>query len=223
MNQPSKAFLEVEGSSERIECLFNPAELTISKSNSWQAGDAKGVNAPALRFQAGQSATLTLTLMFDTTRTGTDVTRYTSRLLDLLKVDPDLPSSDRGRQSGRPPWVKFHWGDLHSFRAVVDRLQVRFTYFASTGKPLRAKADMTLKQWQDEGLHPLQNPTSSTPTLHSVHVVRTGETLDRIAAARYRDPARWRLIAEANGIHDPLAVAAGTTLVIPEQPVRRRA
>jgi nucleoid-associated protein YgaU len=223
MNQPSKAFLEVEGSSERIECLFNPAELTISKSNSWQAGDAKGVNAPALRFQAGQSATLALTLMFDTTRTGTDVTRYTSKLLDLLKVDPDLPSSDRGRQSGRPPWVKFHWGDLHSFRAVVDRLQMRFTYFASTGKPLRAKADLTLKQWQDEGLQPLQNPTSSTPTLHSVHVVRTGETLDRIAAARYRDPTRWRLIAEANDIHDPLAVAAGTTLVIPEQPVRRRA
>ncbi|PBC75958.1 LysM domain-containing protein [Streptomyces sp. TLI_235] len=223
MNQPSKAYLEVEGSSERLECLFNPSELTISKSNTWNAGQAKGGNAPELRFQAGQSATLALSLMFDTTRTGDDVTRYTSKLLNLLNVDKDLPASDENRQSGRPPWVKFHWGDLHSFKAVVDRLQVRFTYFAASGRPLRAKADLALRQWRDEGILPLQNPTSSTPTLHSVHVVRPGETLDRIAAVRYRDPTRWRLIAEANDILDPLALKAGTSLVIPEQPVRRRA
>ena len=49
-----------------------------------------------------------------------------------------------------------------------------------------------------------------------------GETLDRIAAAHYADPFNWRLIAEANGIIDPLDVAPGTVLVIPELPVRRR-
>jgi nucleoid-associated protein YgaU len=221
MSGPEKAYLKTE-KKEEIPCLFNPSELTISKSNSWNAGQAKGRNAPELRFQGGQSATLTLSLTFDTTAKGTDVTEHTNKLLDLMKADISLPGADPSRNSARPPWVQFQWGKLQSFKAIVERLQVRFTYFASDGMPLRAKVDMTLKQWKDEGQQPLQNPTSSTPTLHTVHVLMPGETLDRVAAIHYHDPTRWRLIAEANDIEDPLDITPGTSLVVPEPPVRHR-
>jgi nucleoid-associated protein YgaU len=119
--------------------------------------------------------------------------------------------------------VEFHWGKLHSFKAIVERLQIKFTFFASDGMPLRAKADLTLKQFKDEAELPLQNPTSHTPTLHTVHRLSHGETLDRVAARHYADSTRWRLIAEANNVVDPLALEPGTLLVIPELPVRRRA
>jgi nucleoid-associated protein YgaU len=222
MSAPEKAYLLIEGN-VRIDFLFNPAELTISKSNSWNAGEAKGGNAPELLFQSGQSATLSLSVTFDTTREGTDVTEHTTKLLNLMKVDSNLPGGDPNRNAGRPPWVEFHWGQLHSFKAIVERLQVKFTYFASTGMPLRAKADLSLKQWKDEAELPLQNPTSFTPDVHTVHVLMPGETLDRVAARHYRDATRWRLIANANAIVDPLEVVAGTTLVIPDPPVRHRA
>jgi nucleoid-associated protein YgaU len=219
---PAKAFLKTE-QGDRIDCLFNPSELTISKSNTWNASEKKGGNAPELRFQGGQSGTLTLTLTLDTTDTGTDVTEHTNKLLDLLKVDPALAGSDRQRNKARPPWVEFHWGKLHSFKAIVERLQLKFTYFASDGMPLRAKADLSLKQWKDEAERPLQNPTSHTPTLHTVHRLAHGETLDRVAAKHYADSTRWRLIAEANRVVDPLTLEPGILLVIPELPVRRRA
>ena len=103
--------------------------------------------------------------------------------------------------------MEFHWGTLHSFKAVVERLSLRFTYFSSSGMPLRAKADLSFKQWTDEEVQPLQNPTSHASSMHSVHTLMTGETLDRIAARYYRDPTRWRLIADANGIVDPLDAA----------------
>lgn len=221
MTGPVKAYLQVEGG-DPIPCLFNPAELTIAKSNTWGAGENKGGNAPELRFQAGQSATLSLNLTFDTTRDGTDVTDHTSKLLNLLKVNKNLRGADPSRNSARPPWVVFHWGELHSFKAIVERLQVRFTYFASTGMPLRAKADLTLKQWKDDEELPLQNPTSATPAPHTVHTLLPGETLDRVASRHYGDPVRWRLIAEENAIVDPLALTPGTPLVIPEPPVRHR-
>jgi nucleoid-associated protein YgaU len=222
MAGPVKAYLEIENG-DKIDCMFNPAELTISKSNTWKPpGEAKGKNAPELRFQAGQSATLTLSLTFDTTRDGTAVTDHTDALLGLMKVDPKLPGGDKNRNSHRPPWVKFHWGSTHSFKAVVDQLKIRFTYFASNGMPLRAKADLTLKQWKDEAELPLQNPTSSTPTLHSVHQLLPGETLDRVASTHYGDPTRWRIIAEANNILDPLDLPKGATLAIPEQGVLHR-
>ena|SRR6266508_1886740 len=220
-NGPEKAYLLTE-KGDKINCLFNPSELTISKSNSWNAGQAKGRNAPELRFQGGQSATLSLSLTFDTTVDGTDVTIHTTKLLNAMKADMKLPGADPQRNSARPPWVQFHWGKLSSFKAIIERLQVRFTYFASDGMPLRAKVDLSLKQWKDEAELPLQNPTSSTPTLHTVHTLVPGETLDRIAATYYRDPTRWRLIAEANDVVDPLEIPPGTALVVPEPPVRHR-
>lgn len=223
MSAPVKAHLLIEGDeNNKITCMFNPAELTVSKSNSWNAGQAPGKNSPELRFQAGQPATLTMSLTFDTTRDGKPVTEYTDKLLKVMKVDPKLSGADRGRNSARPPWVQFRWGDTSSFKAVVERLQIRFTYFAASGKPLRAKADLSLKQWQDDDLLPLQNPTSATPELHTVHQLRPGETLDRLAARYYADPTRWRLIADANNILDPLDLPDGAALVIPEPAVRHR-
>jgi hypothetical protein len=218
----AKACLVVEDK-RTIECMFNPAELKISRSNSWNAGETKGGNAPELRFQGGQSGTLSLSLTFDTTLTGTDVAPYVNALLALMDVDPALPVSDKQRNSGRPPWVQLQWGELRSFKAIIEQIQASYTYFAETGMPLRAKADLTLKQYKDEKDRPLQNPTSHTDQVHAVHRLVSGETLDRIAARQYGDPNRWRLIAEANGVLDPLAVPPGTLLAIPEIPVRRRA
>lgn len=221
MGVPEKAKLTIEGGKE-ITFRFNPADLTIARQNTWTGKEAKGRNAPNLVFQAGQSGTLSFSLTLDTTDTGTDVTEQTNALLDLLAVNKSLAGSDPKSNKARPPWVQLHWGALHSFKAVVERLQIKFTYFAGTGMPLRAKADLTLKQYKDETDRPLQNPTSHTPSLHAVHRLVHGETLDRVAAVHYADPTRWRLIADANRIVDPIAVAPGTLLIVPELPVRHR-
>ena len=60
-----------------------------------------------------------------------------------------------------------------------------------------------------------QNPTSGTPLPHRVHRVQPGETLDRIAAMHYGDSTKWRAIASANGVEDPLALRPGGLLSIP--------
>lgn len=216
MSGPAKAYLLTE-KGDRIDCLFNPAQLEINKTNLWDGPKVAGKDAPKLVFKQGQSGSLSMTLMFDTTDTGQPVTNYTTKLLDLMKVDSSLgESTDPNSKTGRPPWVRFHWGQMVSFKCVLKSLKVTFTYFASTGTPLRASAVVSLEQFADEGQWPLQNPTSGTPHPHTVHQVLAGETLDRIAVQRYGDPARWRLIAEANRILDPLRIQPGTLLLIPD-------
>jgi len=212
---PEKAYLQTE-QGDRIDCLFNPSELTITKSAQWSPTKGPGTNTPRLLFQQGQSGTLVMNLTLDTTDSGDPVTQYTSALLDLMRVDPDLTDSDTNNNSARPPWCEFHWGDFHSFKAVVESLQIRFTYFAGDGTPLRAQAAVTLKQYEDEEAWGAQNPTSGTPHPHAVHSVVPGETLDRIAAQHYGDPNRWRVLAGANGILDPLELRPGTALVVPD-------
>jgi hypothetical protein len=221
MTGPVKAYLQSEQGT-RIECLFNPAELKLSRSNNWSATKAKGKNTPPLRFQEGQSGSLTMSLILDTTASGDPVTKHTNRLLDLMQVDQDLAGADTKRNRARPPWVRFHWGDFRSFKAVVEQLQLTFTYFSSSGVPLRANAELTLKQYEDEQAWAPQNPTSGTPSPHRVHQVTGGESIDRIAALHYGDATRWRLIADANAVIDPLRLRPGVVLVIPEIEAVRR-
>jgi len=211
-----KAFLETE-KGVRIDCMFNPAKFGFSVSNNWESDSVPGKSSPTLRFAGGSGGSFSLSLVFDTTNTGQPVTTYTTKLLNLMKVDTSLPGYDKTRNNGRPPWVKFRWGtQIHTFKAIIKTMDISFTYFASDGKPLRANVEMSLEQFEPAASWGPQNPTSGTPTPNRTHQVRVGDTLDRIAAQYYGNPTKWRGIASVNGIADPLELRPGTLLAIPE-------
>jgi hypothetical protein len=214
MAAPVKAYLETERGT-KIQCLFNPSKLQVAKSNSWSSGNSKGRNAPELVFDGGGSGSMSLELTFDTTDTGKPVTTHTNKLAELMQVDTQLPDYDAATNNGRPQWVKFHWGDMHTFKAVIASMDMTFTYFASSGVPLRANVSLSLTQYEPEANWSPQNPTSGTPAPQRLHQVQKGETLDRISARHYRDATKWRIIADANGITDPLALKPGSVLSIP--------
>lgn len=210
-----KAYLKTETGDE-IPLLFNPESLDFKKANSWTANDAAGLSAPSMVFSKGGPVTFSLKILFDTTDTGKPVSSHTDKLYELTLANPKLKGSKEDRNMGRPPWVQFHWGKLRSHKAVVESLDISFTYFASDGTPLRAECVLALKQYQDEKKIPPQNPTSGTPEPHQVRRLSPGEYLDSISEELYGSSNRWRSIAEANGITDPLDLRPGRTLVIPQ-------
>jgi hypothetical protein len=214
MAELEKAFLEIEGG-ERVPCLFNPSTISVGRQNNWSADPMPGKGVPKLRYTGASSGWMSLDLLFDTTADGSPVTKYTGKILGLMDVDPSLPGTDETTNNARPPTVTFHWGDLHSFAAVVSDLGLTFTYFSSAGVPLRASMHLELRQFEMSNAFGPQNPTSGTPKPHRVHRVQRGETLDRISARYYGDATRWRRLAAANGIEDPLALRPGTLLSIP--------
>lgn len=214
--QPEKAMFITE-TAEEIKCLFNPDELALSRANVWKARPRTGKGVPVASYKGANSASLVLNLIFDTTSDGSPVTDHTNRLLRLMEIDETLPGYNRKSGQGRPPWVQFHWGNFHSFKSVIADLGLSFTYFSSDGVPLRAKVNLTLKQFEPDENWGRQNPTSGTPRPHRTHVVQPGETLDRIAAKHYGTATPWRDIANANGIEDPMALRPGTTLAIPQR------
>jgi hypothetical protein len=210
-----KAFLEIEGSAETVPCMFNPEDLSVTRRNTWRGTSIAGQGVPQAKYLGAESGTMTIHLWFDTTDTGNAVTRHTGKVMKLMDIDPALPGFDPLTNNARPPYVIFHWGNIHSFKAVVTDLTLQFTYFSSTGVPLRAKVDLSLTQFAQSAAFGPQNPTSGTPEPHRVHRVQPGETLDRISAKYYGDSTRWRAIAAANGIVDPLALRNGSLLSIP--------
>ncbi|GAB6897078.1 CIS tube protein [Kineosporia succinea] len=213
----TKAYFKPE-TGANIPCLFNPSELAISRTNQWRSAARTGRDVPTLEYAGAESGTMSFEVFFDTTDTGETVTTHTGALIGLMDVNTGLPGSDQATGRLRPPTVSFHWGSFKSFEAVVTSLDVKLVHFSSTGVPLRARVQVELLQYRKDTAFGPQNPTSGTPWPHTVHQVSPGETLDRIAARYYGDATAWRLIAEANNIHDPLAVRVGATLAIPGRP-----
>jgi hypothetical protein len=215
-SQLQRAYLEPE-TGARIECMFNPATFGFTTANRWEADPIPGKAAPAMRFAGSDGGSFNLSLVFDTTATGTAVTQHTNKLLKLMQIDTSLPGYDRERNNGRPPWVRFGWGThLSTFKAVITNLEVTFTYFSDQGVPLRANVELSLEQYEPDDTWGAQNPTSGTPTPDRSHQVQVGDTLDRLAARYYGDSTKWRVIAGANAIADPLALVPGSVLAIPE-------
>jgi nucleoid-associated protein YgaU len=77
---------------------------------------------------------------------------------------------------------------------------------------LRATLTVTVTEFLDPALDQRQtDPEFTTRRL------KRGDTLSAIAAETYRDPAQWRLIAEANNLNDPRHLDVGRTLTIPRR------
>ena len=79
---------------------------------------------------------------------------------------------------------------------------------------MRAIARCTFKEFspKEEQLH--ESPRHS-PDRTKRRVFKQGDTLSGLAGREYDDPTQWRMIADANGILDPLSVEPGTELRIP--------
>jgi nucleoid-associated protein YgaU len=92
-------------------------------------------------------------------------------------------------------------------------LSVTYKLFEPNGDPLRADVKLTLKQ--AEAAQQGQNPTTRAAAGYGVHRVRDGDTLPSISYQAYGDATKWRLIAEANGVDNPLHLRRGRTLSLP--------
>jgi hypothetical protein len=198
-----------------LECQFNPEQLKITKQVTWNKSQIQYMNQPDLDFGGGQAAEFSLDLLFDTTdkdpsASGRDVRKYTNLLFKLVMM-----WGDDVTQRQDPPRVLFKWGTFELFLAVVTKVVVTYTLFDIDGIPVRAKADVSFLQWDDEDdPEPPQNPTSRTEG-RKTRMVMMGERLDNIAYEEYGHASHWRYLADVNNLHDPRALKPGQILLIP--------
>jgi len=210
----TKARITNKETHDTITCLFNPTEYTITKQNAWQSKPVVGKNVPKLDFTGGGAQKLTMDLFFDVfEQEGADVSKDIQKLMALTLIHPK-PKNDKTKKS-RPPLCIFEWGPRWSFTAVVMELKVKYTLFREDGMPVRATATITLQEAEDDTQQPKQNPTSYSEGGSRRRQVRPRDTLAQIAYEEYGDSNRWRDIANANGLDDPLALSPGQILAIP--------
>ncbi len=206
--------INLDRDDEQIACMFNPAEYTFTKHNTWNPGGAAGRDLPQIEFGNGQPATLQMQLFFDTYASAEDVRiNYTDRIWALMLVDPDLADPRTGK--ARPPLVRFQWGRSWSFDAVISSISQRFSLFLNDGTPVRSTLDVLFQQVRDTRQLRPQNPSSGGSGGERVWTVGAGETLPLIAYKTMGSPDGWRKIAAANRLEHIRRLTPGTVLVIP--------
>lgn len=215
----TKAELDIDGG-DTIPVLFNPTEYTITKTNTWNFKEVQGKSLPPAEFGGGNPRELSLSLLLDASLLdgSASVKDMTDKLFKMMEVGDGQPAA--GSRSA-PPKVTFRWGAVDTFKAVCTSLTVAFQLFKPNGEPIRADVKLDLKQADDastassNSANKGQNPTTQSLAGAGVHTVQDGDSLPSIAYRAYGDANRWRAIAEANDIDDPLRLRRGTALMLP--------
>ena len=201
-----RAKLEIDGG-DTIECAFNPQSYTISKTNVWTYKPTQGTDLPKPEFGGGMPMSYKLSLLLDASLEGPDksVKDQANQLMQAMHGGGSAPK-----------FITFSWGsvklpeggadvDLDPVRAVSSQRRADAGVRRPRARPGRA-ADPAGKA---------QNPTTRGIAGLRSHTVRDGDSLPRSRTRPTAMPTRWRAIAEANGIDDPLRLRRGSRLTIP--------
>jgi nucleoid-associated protein YgaU len=213
-----RARLEIDGQ-DAIECAFNPQSYTVTKTNVWTFKPTTGVDLPKGEFGGGLPRRTKLSLLLDVSLAGADAS-VKSQANDLLKM-METGGGGGGGGGSVPPFVTFRWGSVDLPKSVPVSLSIQYVHFHPNGEPIRALVDLELAQADQAST--ASSSTANAPTnphTESIrglrtHRVRDGDSLHSIAYDAYGDPFRWRVIAEANGIDDPMRLRRGRDLTIP--------
>jgi nucleoid-associated protein YgaU len=216
MAKLEKAKITILGGGKRnqtINVLFNPAEYSFDRSNTFKATAIPGLGSPLIQFINGDADQLSMELFLDDftdpsgKQTATPQRSVKDRLEDLanlLNIDSDLHA---------PPPVRFSWGALE-FTGVIDKLSRKIVLFQPDGTPARARVNISFKEYRTLE-NQLNSPRRQSADKSKRRVMIGQDSLWALAAREYQDPAKWVLIAEANDLDDPREIKPGLWLILP--------
>lgn len=199
----AKATITNTSTAERFQVMYNPDELRLEQGNNFAEVGIPGLDAPPVQYVRGKARTLAMDLFFDSYEADEDVRKHTGPLVKLL---------DKAPLTKAPPVLLFSMGQFNFQCVLVDASQ-RFTMFRRDGTPVRSTIAARFQEFVRVEIEIERGLFIGPPTLHNV--VRS-ETASAIAATVLGDPARWREVAEANGLDDPLNIPSGITLQVPQ-------
>lgn len=199
---------------------YNPAAIVISHTAPMQQspskpnskdGDKKTSNATISggTEEVAKANGVTSVTVRSVTFDGPNVEDTCMRLLNWT-YPVDVKQSNKKSDL---PRLTFSWGWKDSYLVNLNQVTINYTRFSANGKPVRATVDLTLHSVPDQPR--LTNPTSGGLSGRRTHLLVGPETLPELATRTYGQPGRWREIATANGIADPLRVRPGTLVYLP--------
>lgn len=140
MTKGKAKLFALDGSDYDVEFMFNPTEISFTRGITVKDDGAArtGKGTPKVSFAKPTPCQVTVNnVIFDTYEKNTSVLTYIEKLDKAVKF---IDSGDR------PPIFLFIWGSQDYLRCFVQSITYQLTLFLENGTPVRAKANLTLKE-----------------------------------------------------------------------------
>ena len=199
----------------------NPSSARNKDVNTNRTGTSRDGNRTRMTSRVGN---LTAYAISNLLLEGPDVAGYVDRLTTWATPIPTMVEG-KWKDTLRP--LTLNWGKgFVDHKVVLATMSASFIRFDPDGMPSRAKVTLRLEeiaQHTPRTVSPpsptptsgAKNPTSGGIPGRRSHLVLASENLPTLARDCYGRHERWREIADANSVDDPLRLLPGTTLYLP--------
>jgi len=208
-----------------FEAMFNPESIKQQYGIRTAPNQANGSTNQRSTYIRSEPSELKLELLLDGSGVtdnivlppGPAVKSVTQRVKEFLDTAFKFVSDTH-----EPPYLTVQWGDLWDERGFNCRLinaDVTYTRFDRSGRPLRAKLDITLKSdqtWENQ----LRSNNPQSPDLTQQHTVIAGDSLPLLARKFYGSAEHALFVARHNDLDDIRFLQPGSNLTFPPLPGR---
>lgn len=162
--EKAKLMAVYKGEGEDIEFMFNPNQLSFSRSISLEQAEGAQTNQGnnKVSFKHPNPYSLNISnILIDTYET-----KEGSVLDDIQKFKKAVEFTDKGEgKAKRPPIYLFTWGNQNYLRCFVKKFSFKLTLFRPNGVPVRASVDLDLEQVDLPNSQPGQGTPSPSDKL----------------------------------------------------------
>jgi nucleoid-associated protein YgaU len=201
------AYIQLEDG-EQVRFPYNPESISVTKTAVYHSTPQASQEAGQKNYLGSEPQSMTVTLLLDTFAVPPNPPGPAIATLERTLVA--VP----GINDNKPPSVMFGWGtNIVMSEAKVKSMTITYKRFLF-GQPVRAEVSLSLEKVSST--LGAQNPTSGALASRRTHTVIEGDSLASIAFKEFGRADKWRALAEANGIDDPMRIRPGTELLVPD-------
>jgi hypothetical protein len=198
-----------------ITFAYNPDAYTDVMEADWQMTKQPGNQGTIPQFKGMKTPTLDVKILLDAFALPKPF-QMPSEVIESLKLLVQPTADTIETPNPAAPRVMFGWGaNVIMPIAFVRKVQIQYERFL-LGIPVRATATVTLQGFPAPFPLSGTNPTSGGLATRKTHTVVEGDSLASISYKEYKDAGRWRVLADANGIDDPMRLKVGTVIAVPD-------
>lgn len=231
VSYPNRDF---SGAEKRFVIPINPETYTKNYKIEYDVRRAHGRRGSEGRFKSTAPEQLKLDFVLDGTNTMSGYNYSgiykTETGSDASVTNRELPKEDvvlkqletfldtvywHDNEIHRPRFVKVFWGEKqHLFKGILTNLDLNYTLFHPSGKPLRVKVSATFLDYvaQDERE---RRDNNRSPDLSRIRLLKDGERLDQHVFDIYTDTKFLVQVAAANRLTSFRRIPAGRQLRFP--------
>ncbi len=200
-------FSSVTGS---YRALINPDKYTHNYEISFNDEQGLGTPNASIKYKKSPPQGLNFELIFDGTGIlSSSRTDVSADIASFKKIVYDYNGDIH-----KPNYVKLIWGKGMNFKCQLTSLSFNYTLFKVDGSPLRAKASVSFKEYQN----PTQNAATAdngSPDMTHEWIVKAGDTLPALSSKIYGDSSHYLKVAAYNKLENFRYLRPGTTIYFP--------